>query len=405
MASYDKTIPAGSTAFPTVDDNIRSNQDAVEERLSAEHQFPSNPFTANTSGRHKFGVGTTATRDATLTAPLSGMVWYNTSHGAWQIHNGSAWLSAGNSGVGTTAARNALTSVPTNFTWLSTDEGFTSYYNGTIWVTLASKGLFHGRVSWASISTLTIGRGNAAKLRIEVDGVLTESAADLTVDLTSADREDTSGSGGSASETASTWYYVYVANVSGVPVEHISFTAPVMDPASGKVGYHPGTGNGLTTWRCIGAVFNNSGSDIQPFYVNADGWWVFRTTPTASPFTQTPGDPSALTSYTSLAFTAGFPQTARAGRFHVFQSADAAGQSLHIAHEAVTGTIAATRGFVELQSGAGGGSGRDTGATVMFDLPIDATPTLKYGVEGAYTDFTVLRFRVLGWLDDFGLVK
>lgn len=401
MVTYDKTIPAGSTAFPTVDDNIRTNQEAVEERLSAEHQFPSNPFTSHTSGRHKFGVGTTATRDATLTAPQSGMVWYNTSLSAWQIHNGSAWLSAGNSGVGTTAARNALTSVPTNFTWLSTDEGFTSYYSGSAWVTLAPKGLFHGRITWATASTLTIGRGNSAKLRVEIDGVLTESASDLTVDLASADREDTSGSGGSASETASTWYYVYVRNLAGVPVEQISFTAPVMDPASGKVGYHPGTGNGATTWRCIGAVFNNVSSNIQPFDYNVkSGLWLFRSIVAA--FTKSPGL-TQQASYATVALTANVPATARTVRIQA--SVQQEDSRYYYGHESLTGVVSTTPAvnYLLLDVESSNNNSTDSG---QFEIAVDSTPAFAWGnvmatVENA-DEHTV---DPIGWYDDLGLVQ
>jgi hypothetical protein len=374
----------------------------VEERLSAEHQFPSNPFTSHTSGRHKFGVGTTATRDATLTAPQSGMVWYNTSFGAWQIHNGTNWLSAGDSGVGTTAARNALTGMPTNFTWLSTDEGFTSYYNGTIWVTLAPKGLFHGRIAWATASTVTIARGNQAKLRIEIDGVLTESATDLTVDLASADREDTSGSGGSASETASTWYSVYVANVAGVPVEHISFTPPVMDPAIGKVGYHPGTGNGSTGWRYLGAVFNNSSSDIQPFdYDNKTGLWQFRTRVTA--FTKAPGT-GLQTTYALVSLSGNIPATARMARLYIGVLND--DYAYFFGHESLSGlTVSTNRSPLKLKTLHG--TSNDTSNSSIFDIPVDATPNVAWGLldEGGGGSRTTHEWEIVGWYDDLGLVQ
>jgi hypothetical protein len=397
MTNYDKTIPAGSTQFPTVDDNIRQNWDALEERLSAEHQFPSNAFTSHTSGRHKFGVGTTATRDATLTSPQSGMVWYNTSLGCWQIHNGSAWLPAGSGGVGTTAARDALTSVPTNFTWLSTDEGFSSYYSGTAWVTLAPKGLFHGRISYTSASTVTIGRGNAQKLRVEVDGVLMEKATDLVIDLASGtDRQD-------AAEAASTWYYLYIYNNAGVLTGKISSRVPIMDPASGKVGYHDGGGTGgSTTWRCIGAVFNDGSSNIQPFDRNADGWFQFRQANTASPFTQSLADPSALTSYTSLSMTNVCPGTARAARFSVYLYAD--NLRVFFGPEPISGTVSTNPTGWVIEGGAAGGSGRSSAASLVFDVSVDATPTVKYGSDQAASDFTSLIIRFIGWRDDLGLV-
>lgn len=401
MVTFDKDIPTGGTQFPTVDDQIRANQSAVEERLAAEHQFPSNPFTSHTSGRHKFGVGTTATRDATLTSPQAGMVWYNTSHGSWQIHNGSLWLPAGDGGVGTTAARNALATVPTNFKWLSTDEGFTSYYNGSIWVTLAPKGLFHGRIAYASVSTLTIGRGDSAKLRIEIDGVLTESATDLTVDLASADREDTSGSGGSASETASTWYYLYAANVSGAPVEHISFTAPVMDPASGKVGYHPGTGNGSVTWRCLGAVFNNASSNIQPFDFNAkSGLWQHRQIVTA--FTKSPGTGSQTT-YALVSLSGTIPATARHTRL-LATVENAEDVEWFYGHESLSGlTVSTNKTANSLWTGLGGQSGNPYN-TLQFELAVDSTPNFAWGNVVANLGGPIHEVDVAGWYDDLGIV-
>lgn len=399
--TWDKTTPTGSTPFPSVDDAIRTNQSALEERYSAEHQFPSNPFTSHTSGRHKFGVGTTATRDATLTSPASGMVWYNTSLGAWQVHNGTNWLSAGSTGVGTTAARNALTSVPTNFSWLSTDEGFTSYYNGTAWITLSPKGLFHGRISYATASTVTLGRGNQAKLRVEVDGVMLESSSDITIDLASADREDTSGSGGSASETASTWYYLYVYNNSNAIGEKISFTPPVMDPASGKVGYHPGTGAGSTGWRCIGAVFNNASSNIQPFdFDTRSGLWQFRSL--VSAFTKSPGL-GQQASYATVALTGNVPATARMARLvATVQQEDS---RYYYGHESLSGTVSTTPSVHRILLDLESNNNNPTG-TLEFDVAVDSTPAFAWGnvmvtVESADEH----NVDVVGWFDDLGLVN
>ena len=393
MTDYDKNDPAGTDTFVVSDDMIRANWAAAEERLAQEHYFPDNPFTSNRSGKHKFGVGTTAARDAAITAPASGMVWYNTSLGCWQVHNGTSWLSGGNVGVGTTAARNALASVPTNFVWVSSDEGFVSYYSGTAWVTLGPKGLFHGRISYATAATVTIGRGNAGVLRIEMDGVLYESASDITIDLSNAtDRQD-------AAEANSTWYYLYLRNNAGALAGKISSRAPVMDPASGKVGYHDGGGTaGSTSWRCIGAVFNDSGGNLIPFDFNVRlGLWSYRKNVAA--FAQNPGA-GAQVNYLARSISGTIPATARTVRICV--AIEGQEHRYYYGHESLSGTAVATNttgNYVRTNSSAGRVS-----ATGQFDIPIDSTPTVCWGnVDDGGGSRVSHTWEIVGWFDDLGL--
>ena len=384
-ASYEVT-PADSTLAKLLGARIRDFKTDVRERLEQEHYFGS----SETYGGHKFGVGNTAARTAAIATPKVGMVWYNTTFNCWQIYDGSNWINAGDHGIGTTATRDGLASPPTNMKWLSTDEGFHSYYNGTAWITLGNPGLFHGNIKYATAATVTLVRGNRAKLRVEVDGVVLTSAADITIDVSNAsDRED-------ASEASSTWYYLYVFNNSNAIGKKISSTAPVMDPATGKVGYHPTN----TGWRCIGAVFNDNTSSILPFDRDADGWIQLRKPYATSPFTVTHADPSGTTSYASQSIAGALPATARYARLSVYGRADALG--FNLAPEGVSGLVGSNPAFCKMEFGAAGAAARETTDNVIIDIPVDASPTYVYGSDNASTDFTELKVRVMGWRDDFG---
>lgn len=96
MTDFDVTKPDGALPVNQGDNDIRANMTAITERMEKEHVWPANPLTS-ASGRHKFGIGTTATRDATLTVLVAGMLWFNTDAalgtGVLQIYNGSTWVS------------------------------------------------------------------------------------------------------------------------------------------------------------------------------------------------------------------------------------------------------------------------------------------------------------------------
>ncbi len=396
--SWDKTVPTGSTPFPLVDDQIRTNQSALEERFAAEHQFPSNPFTSHTSGRHKFGIGNSAARDAALSSPQNGMVWFHSDFG-WQLYN-SGWRGT-SAGIGSRATRDAVATPTTNALWFLTAEGFASYYDGTRWVTFGPKGLLHARIAYTAASQVTLSRGDAQRIRVEIDGVLLEGSSDLVWDVAVAgDREDTAACGGSASEQASTWYYLYVRNNAGVIEEEMSSTPPVMDPASGKVGYHPGTCNGATGWRAVGAVFNNSLSNIQPFdYDTRTGLWSFRSI--VSAFTTSPGT-GAQTTYTTAALTAKIPLTARTVRLQAEIGAD--DHVYWYGHESVTGTAATSPTPNKLTTRINS-TNNDSYGTLQFEIAVDATPAFAWGNadEGSGGSRNLHRVDVVGWYDDLGI--
>lgn len=265
---------------------------------------------------------------------------------------------------------------------------------------VVGRGLLAGRIAWASVTQVTIGRGYNQKLTAEIDGVLAESSSDLTVDITTADREDTAACGGSAAEQASTWYYLYLDEASGVLVEHLSSTAPVMDPASGKVGYHPGTCSGSTGWRALGAVYNNASSDLEGFDVIGGGWWVFRKAQTASPFTVSLSSPIALSNYTTQSLSGGLPATARAARINVMLHMD--NGTAYYGHESLSGTaVASNPSPNKLRATSSGGA---TSFTLPFDVGVDSTPVFAYG-GGTGTNFTAHDARIVGWRDDLGLLQ
>lgn len=270
---------------------------------------------------------------------------------------------------------------------------------------VVGRGLFNGRIAYASASTVTIGRGYNQKLTVEIDGVLTEGSSDLTVDLASADREDTASCSGSASEQASTWYYLYLDEASGVAVEHISSTAPVMDPASGKVGYHPGTCAGSTGWRAVGAVFNNASSNIQPFDVNPEtGLWLFRSI--VSAFTKSPGIVSQA-SYTTISLSGNVPAIARAARLAI-RLRDPEDVTWYYGHESLSGTVSTTPASCFAETSLGGGSNNPGGAAIC-DVAVDSTPSFAWGnvvtnLGGSSGLGAVHTIDPVGYYADLGLV-
>lgn len=89
--AWIKTLPDGDVGIEQGDDAIRTNNAAIETAMDAEHYFATG---GSQTGRHKFGIGTTATRNA-ITAQ-QGMIWYNTdvyaSHICVQAYNSGAWV-------------------------------------------------------------------------------------------------------------------------------------------------------------------------------------------------------------------------------------------------------------------------------------------------------------------------
>ena len=86
--SWDKNKPAGSDLVPDVDDEIRTNNDALETALNLEHDFSTG---GGQTGKHKFPVGTTANRPA---ASIAGRIYLNTETNSIERDTGSDWVTA-----------------------------------------------------------------------------------------------------------------------------------------------------------------------------------------------------------------------------------------------------------------------------------------------------------------------
>lgn len=97
--TWDKNLPAGNQARALGDDAIRANNDHLETALASEHQFPANANPGQ-QGRHKFGVGDAAARDAAIPAPEAGNQWFNSGTQSVEFYNGSAWISSSSRLVG-----------------------------------------------------------------------------------------------------------------------------------------------------------------------------------------------------------------------------------------------------------------------------------------------------------------
>lgn len=170
-------------------------------------------------------------------------------------------------------------------------------------ISFAATGSVIGRVEWVSASQIRLARTLEGKLRLDVNGRIVQSAVDLAFDITT-DLESPQV------EAASTWYYAYVELNAGSLVPHLSATAPVRDPASGKVGYHPTN----TSWRYIGAVYNDASSNFVKFKHMRKGEIHLAMVTTGSEFRLTAAPGAAFASQAAGGF---FPVTARMFRFQV----------------------------------------------------------------------------------------
>jgi hypothetical protein len=116
-------------------------------------------------------------------------------------------------------------------------------------------GLVTGLFEYVNTASVRLRRALSGQIRVEIDGaVLTKSDTDLSFAFPT--HLDT------GSEASNTWYYCYVFDSGGSLVQKISATAPVLDAAVGKVGYHPSN----TGWRYLFAFRNNASSNIIPFH-------------------------------------------------------------------------------------------------------------------------------------------
>lgn len=71
---WDKQQPQGSnTAARLIDDRVRENNAALETALDAEHDFTTG---GGQTGRHRFGLGATAVRDAIAALQADGAIFF-----------------------------------------------------------------------------------------------------------------------------------------------------------------------------------------------------------------------------------------------------------------------------------------------------------------------------------------
>lgn len=125
---------------------------------------------------------------------------------------------------------------------------------------LANVGLLVGSLEYTSTTTATLKRGYGGKIAVEINGTtLVRSGSDLAFTLPSALI-------GVESEAPSTLYYLYVQSSGGQMLARMSATAPNAN------GYHPSQ----ATYRCIGAVYNDSSSNLVPFDPMPNGETYFR---------------------------------------------------------------------------------------------------------------------------------
>lgn len=84
---FDPTNPLDSSLVSAFPANERNSRNAIQDAFELEH--------TEATGRHAFGVGTTATRDG-QSGIATGMIWFNTDRVAGatllDVYSGSAWV-------------------------------------------------------------------------------------------------------------------------------------------------------------------------------------------------------------------------------------------------------------------------------------------------------------------------
>ena len=89
--AWDKTRPAGSAKINTLDNLLQDNNAALETALDLEHEFQTG---GTQTGRHHFGVGTSASRFSA--SGLTGAIYFNTSRVPCEIvidvANAGSWV-------------------------------------------------------------------------------------------------------------------------------------------------------------------------------------------------------------------------------------------------------------------------------------------------------------------------
>ncbi len=157
----------------------------------------------------------------------NGTFWFDTVNNTWKKHNGSAFVAANAVLIGTTGNDTANTLVARSF-------DFFAPFNSVNTVTLIKD-------SVTVIKMETVGN------EINVYGKnfiysQQQKSWDITADL------DT------GAEASSTTYYLYITDLGD---QKLSIQAPT--PRHELLGhYHP-----FKPWRCVGSIFNDSGSDFE----------------------------------------------------------------------------------------------------------------------------------------------
>jgi len=235
--------------------------------------------------------------------------------------------------------------------------------------------LLVARLSRVSDTTVKFSPVVGSGIKIEVDGAILSQSGDLSFDITSVLESG-------QSESASTPFYLYVHDSSGSLAPHISKTPPVF--SGGKVGYHPGTGTGSTTWKCVGSFWNDASSHVAEFFTSA-GWHLFSENGSDQLHTLGTSTPTAWT-----AQNLNVPQGATAVKLASLIRSSAA-QAVYGLGNA-TATLPSDAGPKYYDDGGmgdvfvatGPGANANEGTSLEFTLPIDdvADPEVRWGIVG-----------------------
>jgi len=241
-----------------------------------------------------------------------------------------------------------------------------------------AKGFIDGRLEYTNTTSITLSRSIGSIVRVEIDDVILSQSADLVFTMpTDLDV---------GAEAASTWYYAYLLNSGGTLVKKLAATAPVVDPSLGKVGYHPTN----TTWRYVGAVYNDASSNFTYFKQAEMGEiWMPRTLVTTT-------EPGA--SFTALSLAAFIPATASHAR--VVSEFMATNSNTFIRHDFALDPEAATPSLIGIShTGAGGGSSNHRGRSLWILAPASAQ-TVYHRVD--FTGFSIFEVDAAGYKDPYG---
>ena len=130
-------------------------------------------------------------------------------------------------------------------------------------------GLLQAHLEWVSATSVRLSPtlGTTVRIHLDVAGVdkIVENAGALLFDIVTHHH-------GATAEAASQANYLYVENdVDDDTIDvHVSASAPY-DINGTKPGFHT-TEN---TWRCVGSIWNDSGSDLSKFIMGRDGLVLF----------------------------------------------------------------------------------------------------------------------------------